>query len=260
MGEDQVQVGSMPQESNWEQLCKPQFVDRDINIKTLFGMTAEKAGRVASGVALISTFLVIPAVFMAASKDANLKSSGIWLGYIIWATFVAETLVFIRLEKGWGGSWLKKHWLQLVVIFAASPFTAIVLEHAIMPLVAMLFSVQSFISLAYLSKLVSGVKVIKLLHLEEARRNITKSVKRIRWLYKTTLASISFCALGILGSAASGNAATPLHGLKMWWLLLEQAISVAPELFVVSLPVVAIIGGFALMQNRWSQHSSRQGS
>lgn len=250
----------MSHESKWEQLCKSQVVDPDTNIKTLFGMEAEKAGRVASGVALISTFFVIPAVFMAASKDSSLESAGIWLGYIIWATFVAETLVFIRLEKGWGGSWLKKHWLQLVVIFAASPLTAIVLEHAIMPLVAVLFSVQSFISLAYLSKLVSGVKVIKLLHLVEVRQILTKSVKNIKWLYRTTLASVSFCALGVLGSAASGDAATPLHGLKMWWLLLEQAISVAPELFVVSLPIVVLIGGFALIQNWWSHQSSRQGS
>ena len=147
--------------------------------------------------------------------------------------------------------------MQLVVIFVASPFTAIVLESAIMPLLSVLFSVQSFISLASLSQLVKSFKVIKLLHLEEVRRNITKSVKRIRWLYRTTLASVSFCALGILGSAASGDAATPLHGLKMWWLLLEQAISVAPELFIVSLPLVALIGGFALMQNLWSHHSSR---
>ena len=247
----------MSHELKWGRLFKPHFVDRDTNIETLFGMAAEKAGRVASGVALISTFFVIPSVFMAASKDSSLASAGTWLGYVIWATFLAETLVFIRLEKGWGGSWLKKHWLQLVVIFVASPFTAIVLESAIMPLLSVLFSVQSFISLASLSQLVKSFKVIKLLHLEEVRRNITKSVKRIRWLYRTTLASVSFCALGILGSAASGDAATPLHGLKMWWLLLEQAISVAPELFIVSLPLVALIGGFALMQNLWSHHSSR---
>lgn len=247
----------MSHKLKWGQLCKPQFVERDTNIKTLFGMAAEKAGRVATGVALISTFFVIPSVFMAASKDSSLKSAGTWLGYVIWATFFAETLVFIRLEKGWGGRWLKKHWLQLVVIFAASPFTAIVLENAIMPLLSVLFSVQSFISFASLSQLVKSFKVIKLLHLEEVRRNITKSVKRIRWLYRTTLSSVLFCALGILGSAASGDAATPLHGLKMWWLLLEQAISVAPELFIVSLPLVALIGGFALMQNLWSHHSSR---
>ena len=100
----------MPQETVAKLLFKPHFVEPDPAIKTLFGMPSEKAGSVASGVALISTFFVIPAVFMAASKDSSLKFAGHWLGYIIWATFVAETLVFIRLEKGWGGSWLKKHW------------------------------------------------------------------------------------------------------------------------------------------------------
>ena len=154
----------MSHELKWGRLFKPHFVDRDTNIETLFGMAAEKAGRVASGVALISTFFVIPSVFMAASKDSSLESAGTWLGYVIWATFLAETLVFIRLEKGWGGSWLKKHWLQLVVIFVASPFTAIVLESAVMPLLSVLFSVQSFISLASLSQLVKSFKVIKLLH------------------------------------------------------------------------------------------------
>ena len=250
----------MSHKFKWAHLFKEQFVEQDTNIKTLFGVAAEKAGRIASGVALISTFFVIPSVFMAASKNSSLESAGTWLSKVIWATFLAETLVFIRLEKGWGGKWLKKHWLQLVVIFVASPFTAIVLENAIMPLLSMMFSVQSFISVASLSQLLSKLKIVKLLHLEKVRRNIRKSVKRIKWLYRTTLASVSFCALGILGSAASGDAATPLHGLKMWWLLLEQAISVAPELFVVSLPLVALIGGFALMQNLWSHQSSRQSS
>jgi len=240
----------MAQKSDWEHLFKPQFVNRDTDIETLFGTAAVKAGSVASGVALISTFFVIPAVFMSASKDSSFKSAGIWLGYVVWAIFVAEMLVFIRLEKGWGGSWLKKHWLQLVVIFAASPFTAIVLEHAIMPLVAVLFSVQSFISFAYFSKLISSFKVIKLLKLEEVRQITKKSIKRVRWLYRTTLTSISFCALGILGASASGDAATPLHGLKMWWSLAFEAVGAAPELFLVSLPTVVVIGGFALIQTR----------
>ncbi len=240
----------MAQKSELEYLFKPRFVNRDTDIDTLFGIGAAKAGSVASGVALISTFFVIPAVFLAASTDSRLKAAGIWLGYTIWATFVAEVLIFIRLEKGWGGSWLKKHWLQVVVIFVASPFTAIVLEHAIMPLVAVLFSVQNFISFAYFSKLVGSFKVVKLLKLEEVRQNIKRSVKRVKWLYRTTLTSISFCALGILGASASGNATTPLHGLKMWWSLALEAITVAPELFLVSLPTVAVIGGFALFQTR----------
>lgn len=247
----------MTQESVWKQLFKPQFVERDSEIKTLFGVPAAKAGSIVSGIALIAAFMVIPTVFMAASKNSSLKNVGIWAGYLIWVTFVIETLIFIRLEKGWGASWLKKHWLQIVVIILASPFTAAVLEHAVMPMVAVLLSVQSFVNLTLLSKLLTGFKIVKLLHLEEVRHKIKKSVKRVKWLYRTSLTSITLCGLGILGSSASGGAPTPLHGLKMWWLLIDQAITVAPELFIVSLPVVAIIGGFALIQYRWSLKSRK---
>lgn len=247
----------MAKESVWKQLFKPQFVERDTEIETLFGVPADRAGSFVSGAALISAFMVIPAVFMAASKYSNLKTFGVWAGYVIWAIFLMETLIFIRLEKGWGATWLKKHWLQIVVIFLASPFTAIVLENAIMPMVAVLLSVQSFVNVSLLFKLFTGLKLIKLLHLEEVRQKIKKSAKRVKWLYRTSLTSITLCGLGILGSSASGGAPTPLHGLKMWWLLLDQAISVAPELFIVSLPVVVIIGGFAVIQYRWSIRSKQ---
>jgi hypothetical protein len=197
---------------------------------------------------------VIPAVFLAASKDSNLKDAGIWLGYVVWFVFVVETLVFIRLEKGWGSKWLKKHWLQLVVIFVASPLTAVVLEHAVMPLVTVLFSVQNFISVTLLAKVFSTFKVVKLLHLEEVRQKVKKSAKHIKFLYRTAIVSIWFCGVGIVGAAASDGAPTPLHGLALWWELASDMASKAPELFVVSLPVVAIIGGFALLQHRQSAH------
>ena len=197
---------------------------------------------------------MIPAVFLAASKDSNLKDAGIWLGYVVWFVFVVETLVFIRLEKGWGSKWLKKHWLQLVVIFVASPLTAVVLEHAVMPLVTVLFSVQNFISVTLLAKVFSTFKVVKLLHLEEVRQKVKKSAKHIKFLYRTAIVSIWFCGVGIVGAAASDGAPTPLHGLALWWELASDMASKAPELFVVSLPVVAIIGGFALLQHRQSAH------
>jgi len=247
----------MGSKSIWAQLCKPQFVEQDPEIPTLFGLPSAKAGAIAAGAALMSAFLVIPAVFLAASKDPSLKNAGVWLGYLIWAVFVAETLVFIRLEKGWGSKWLKKHWLQVLVIIVASPFAAIVLEHAIMPLVSVLFSMQNFISLSYIMKIFSGFKVIKLLHLEEVRQKVRKSAKRVKWLYRTTVTSIAVCGLGILGAAASGGAPTPLHGLELWWELVNQSVAVAPELFLVSLPVIVGIGGFALFQSRLASRARR---
>jgi hypothetical protein len=242
----------MAHKTNWQRIMKPQFVDRDLSIPSLFGVPAVKAASITSGSALFAALLVIPAVFMAASKDSNLKSAGIWLGYVVWAVFVVETLVFIRLEKGWGSKWLKKHWLQLVVIFVASPLTAVVLEHAVMPLVAVLFSVQNFISVTLIAKVFSTFKIVKLLHLEEVRQKVKKSAKHIKFLYRTAIVSIWFCGVGIVGAAASDGAPTPLHGLALWWELAGDMASKAPELFVVSLPIVAIIGGFALLQNRQS--------
>jgi len=242
----------MAHKTNWQRIMKPQFVDRDLSIPSLFGVPAVKAASITSGSALFAALLVIPAVFMAASKDSNLKSAGIWLGYVVWAVFVVETLVFIRLEKGWGSKWLKKHWLQLVVIFVASPLTAVVLEHAVMPLVTVLFSVQNFISVTLLAKVFSTFKIVKLLHLEEVRQKVKKSAKHIKFLYRTAIVSIWFCGVGIVGAAASDGAPTPLHGLALWWELAGDMASKAPELFVVSLPIVAIIGGFALLQNRQS--------
>lgn len=248
----------MGQESVWKQLCKPQFVEQDPEITTLFGVSATKAGSISAGAALLSAFLVVPAVFLAASKDESLRNAGIWLGYLIWAVFLAETLVFIRLEKGWGSKWLRKHWLQVVVIVIASPFAAIVLKHAIMPLVSVLFSMQNFMSLSYLIKLFSGFKIVKLLHLEEVRQKVRKSAKRVKWVYRTTVTSIAFCGLGILGAAASGGAPTPLHGLELWWDLMSQSIAVAPELFLVTMPIVVGVGGFALVQNRLASRGNRR--
>ena len=85
----------MAKESVWKQLFKPQFVERDTEIETLFGVSADRAGSFVSGAALISAFMVIPAVFMAASKYSNLKTFGVWAGYVIWAIFLMETLIFI---------------------------------------------------------------------------------------------------------------------------------------------------------------------
>ena len=242
----------MAHQTNWQKLFKPQFAERDPMIPSLFGIPAVKAASLASGIALFAALLVIPAVFMAASKDTNLKTAGIWLGYLVWAVFVVETLVFIRLEKGWGSKWLKKHWLQLVVIFVASPFTAIVLEHAVMPLVTVLLSVQNFVSLTLLAKLLSGLKVVKLLHLEEVRQKVKKSAKQVKFVYRTAVVSIWLCGVGIVGAAASDGAPTPAHGLALWWELAGDMANKAPELFLVSLPIVTIIGGFALLQYRIS--------
>jgi hypothetical protein len=247
----------MAHKTNRQRFFKPQFVERDTKILSLFGIPAVRAASITSGVALFAALLVIPAVFLAASKDSNLKDAGIWLGYVVWFVFVVETMVFIRLEKGWGGKWLKKHWLQLVVIFAASPLTAVVLEHAVMPLVAVLFSVQNFVSLAFLAKLFSSFKVVKLLHLEEVRQKVKKSAKHIKFLYRTAIVSIWFCGVGIVGAAASDGAPTPLHGLALWWELATEMVSKAPELFLVSIPIVVVIGGFALLQYRWSVRGRR---
>ena len=247
----------MAHQTNWQKLFKPQFAERDPMISSLFGIPAAKAASFASGIALFAALLVIPAVFMAASKDTNMKTVGIWLGYLVWAVFVAETLVFIRLEKGWGSKWLKKHWLQLVVIFVASPFTAIVLEHAVMPLATVLFSVQNFVSLTLLAKLLSGLKVVKLLHLEEVRQKVKKSAKQVKFVYRTAVVSIWLCGVGIVGAAASDGAPTPAHGLALWWELAIEMASKAPELFLVSLPIVAVIGGFALVQYRISTRGRR---
>jgi hypothetical protein len=242
----------MAHESNWQKLVKPQFVERDRMIPSLFGIPAKMAASIASGAALFAALLVIPAVFMAASKDTSVKNFGIWIGYVVWAVFVAETLVFIRLEEGWGSKWLKKHWLQLVVIFVASPFTAVVLKHAVMPLATVLFSVQNFVSLTLFTKMLSGLKIVKLLHLEEVRQKIKKSAKQVKYVYRTAIISIWMCGVGIVGAAASDGAPTPAHGLVLWWELAGDMVSQAPELFVVSLPIVAIIGGFALLQHRQS--------
>lgn len=250
----------MAQKSTWQQLCKPQFVEPDPEITTFLGYPASKVGASASVAALISAFLVIPAVFMAASKDENLKSIGIWLGYLIWAVFLLEVLIFIRLEKGWGVRWLKKHWLQVVVIFVASPLTAIVLKHAVMPMVSVLLSLQNMVSVSYVAKFITSLKILKLLHLEEVRQKIGKAARHVTWLYRTTTASIAICGLGIVGAAASGGAPTPVHGLETWWEFLQQAFGVAPELFLVSIPLVLLLGGFAIVQARWSVRANRRGS
>jgi len=246
------------QSSLLTKLCKPPFVDPDPEISTFLGMPAKRAGVLAVGAALIGAIFVVPAVFMAASRDESVSAIGIWLGYAIWVVFLAETLVFIRLEKGWGTKWLCKHWLQVVVIFAASPLTAIVLKHAVMPMLTPLIGVQNLAAAPILAKIPNTLKTGKfLLKLVEVRKIVEKQAMQVQWLYRTTVGSLVLCGLGILGSAASGGAPTPLHGLELWWELTNQSIAVAPELFLVSLPIVGVIGGFALLQSRWNSRSSR---
>ena len=248
----------MGQGNTLTRLCKPPFIEPDPEISSLLGLPAKKAGMIAVGAALIAALFVVPAVFMAASKNEDVSAFGTWLGYAIWAVFLAETLVFIRLEKGWGTKWLRKHWLQVIVIFAASPLTAIVLKHAVMPMLTPLFGVQNLAAAPILAKIPNTLKTGKfLLKLEEVRRILEKQAKQIQWLYRSTVGSLVACGLGILGAAASGGAPTPLHGLELWWELAQQAIAVAPELFLVSLPIVAVIGGFALLQSRWNPRPSR---
>jgi hypothetical protein len=244
----------MAQKSNWQKLMKPQFVDRDPMIPSLFGVPAYKAASITSGTALVAALLVIPAVFLASSKDANVKTLGIWIGYLVWSVFVVEILVFIRLEKGWGSKWLKKHWLQLLVVFVASPLTGVVLKHTVMHLATVLFGLQNLISAALVTKL---LVVLKLAKLEEARQKVRKSASQIKFLYRTAIVSIWFCGVGIVGAAASDGAPTPLHGLALWWELATEMVSKAPELFLVSIPIVVVIGGFALLQYRWSVRGHR---
>lgn len=246
----------MARESLWQQICKPQFVKPDPRITTLFRVRAERAGAIASGTAFIATLFVIPAVFLAASEDTALKNFGYWLGYGIWAVFVLEVLIFIRLEEGWGSHWMREHWLQVLVVFLASPLTAIVLKHAIMPLATTLFSIPSFVSVSSLGKLLT--KVIKLLKLEEVRQRVLPAARHVKWLYRTTVSSIAVCVLGIFGAAASGGAPTPLHGLEMWIDLFQQSWAVAPELFLVTMPIVLVLSGFAMFQARYSVSSRRR--
>ena len=248
----------MARESLLQQIFKPQFVEPDPRITTLFGVRAERAGAIASGTAFIATLLVIPAVFLAASEDTALKNLGYWFGYGIWAVFVLEVLVFIRLEEGWGSHWMRKHWLQILVVFLASPLTAIVLKHAVMPLVTTLFGIPSFISVGSLGKLLAKVKIIKLLHLEEVRQRVLHAARQVKWLYRTTVSSIAICVLGIFGAAASGGAPTPLHGLEMWIDLFQQSWAVAPDLFLVTMPIVLVLSGFAMFQARYSVSSRRR--
>lgn len=239
-------------------LCKPPFIEPDPEINSFLGLPAQKAGTIVVGAALTAALFVVPAVFMAASKNEDVSVFGTWLGYAIWAVFLAETLVFIRLEKGWGTKWLRKHWLQVVVIFAASPLTAIVLKHAVMPMLTPLFGVQNLAAAPIIAKIPKTLKTGKfLLKLVEVRKILEKQARQILWLYRSAVGSLVLCGLGILGAAASGGAPTPLHGLELWWDLTQQAITVAPELFLVSLPIVAVIGGFALLQSRWSPRSGR---
>lgn len=244
----------MTHPSNRDKILRPQFVDQDPKITSLFGIPADKAASITSGTALFAALLVIPAVFLASSKDANVKTFGIWIGYLVWAVFVVEILVFIRLEKGWGGSWLKKHWLQLFVVFLASPLTGLVLKHTVMPLATILFGIQNLISAAIVTKM---LVVLKLMKLEEARQKLKKGTKQVKFLYRTAIFSIWFCGIGVVGAAASDGAPTPAHGLALWWELAGEMANKAPELFLVSIPIVAVIGGFALLQHRMSPNGRR---
>ena len=98
---------------------------------------------------------------------------------------------------------------------------------------------------------------MKLLHLEEVRQKVKKSAKQVKFVYRTAVVSIWLCGVGIVGAAASDGAPTPAHGLALWWELAGEMANKAPELFLVSIPIVAVIGGFALLQHRMSPNGRR---
>ena len=107
------------------------------------------------------------------------------------------------------------------------------------------------------AKFFSGFKIIKLLQIEEVRQKVKKSAKHIKFLYRTAIVSIWFCGVGIVGAAASHGVPTPLHGLALWLDLATEMVSKAPELFLVSIPIVVVIGGFAMLQYGWSVRGRR---
>lgn len=159
--------------------------------------------------ALIAALLVIPVVFLQASKDNTLSTIGNWSGLVIWAFFVFEVVVLLRRSDA-RVAWLRGHLLELVVVVASAP-VFLVGSGA-----ESLLSASPLLILPRLLKIGKVAKVVKIGKLLKIARIVRNDESVPRWVDKVALLFVGLIVIALLGMLLDGKAKNPIDGWQYW--------------------------------------------
>ena len=213
----------------------------DAEYKTFLGKDSKFVADLVLTCTMIAALLTIVSVTLHASSRELFQNIGEALGVGIWLVFVAETLIMVRLHRGWGLGWLKSHKLQLMVIFLANPLLVWSLERVDVLEFSILLSMPTFLKTAKLAKIFKISKLLKFLHLSEVVTKLWHVVGHVKWFLNSLLLVVGLVAIGIIGSVFEANSLTPLHALDVWYRAGDSILSSFPQVFLVSLPLILVL-------------------
>ena len=213
----------------------------DAEYKTFLGKDSKFVADLALTCTMIAALLTIVSVTLHASSRESFQNIGEALGVGIWLVFLAETLIMVRLHRGWGLGWLKSHKLQLTVIFLANPLLVWSLERVNVLEFSILLPMPTFLKTAKLAKIFKISKLLKFLHLSEVVTKLRYGVAHVKWFLNSALLVIGLVMLGIIGSVFEGNSLTPLHALDVWYRAGHSILNSLPQVFLVSLPLILFL-------------------
>jgi len=213
----------------------------DAEYKTFLGKDSKFVADLALTSTMIAALLTVVSTTLHASSRESLRSIGEGMSVVIWLVFLAETLIMIRLHRGWGIDWLRSHKLQLTVIFLANPLLVWSLEKVNVMELSVLLPLPSFLKTTKLAKILKISKLLDFLHLSEVVTKLRALVAHIKWFFNSVLFIVGLVALGIIGSVIEGNSLTPFHALDVWYRAGNSIVSSPSQVFLVSFPLALTV-------------------
>ena len=213
----------------------------DAEYKTFLGKDSKFVADLALTSTMIAALLTVVSTTLHASSRESLRSIGEGMSVAIWLVFLAETLIMIRLHRGWGIDWLRSHKLQLTVIFLANPLLVWSLEKVNVMELSVLLPLPSFLKTTKLAKILKISKLLDFLHLSEVVTKLRALVDHIKWFFNSVLFIVGLVALGIIGSVIEGNSLTPFHALDVWYRAGNSIVSSLSQVFLVSFPLALTV-------------------
>ena len=209
----------------------------DAEYKTFLGKDSKFVADFALTCTMIAALLTVVSTTLHASSRESLRSIGGGMSFAIWLVFLAETLIMIRLHRGWGIDWLRSHKLQLTVIFLANPLLIWSLEKVNVMELSILLPLPSFLKTTKLAKILKVSKLLDFLHLSEVVTKLRALVAHVKWFFNSVLFIVGLVVLGIIGSVIEGNSLTPFHALDVWYRAGNSIVSSPSQVFSVSFPL-----------------------
>ena len=213
----------------------------DAEYKTFLGKDSKFVADLALTSTMIAALLTVVSTTLHASSRESLRSIGEGMSVAIWLVFLAETLIMIRLHRGWGIDWLRSHKLQLTVIFLANPLLVWSLEKVNVMELSILLPLPSFLKTTKLAKILKISKLLDFLHLSEVVTKLRALVAHVKWFFNSVLFIVGLVVLGIIGSVIEGNSLTPFHALDVWYRAGNSMFSSPSQVFLVSFPLALTV-------------------